>query len=182
MKIPSILLIGCLIALGLYQGLKVANQGDHSRLESPLFDAAQLLELEPFGDWDPDRHFTQDLSLVFYFSELSCQTCTTRELQNVARWHQRFGDRMDFYLVVQGQDPVYLNNLRRLGRVNYPILLEEHLGQLGLPKTTIALFRKNTQKILAAYFPSPDEPHPKAMTQLEERLIRELGAPSRQGA
>lgn len=177
------LLAGCaLLGVGFFLSFDFAKTRGLEREEIPHFEPFQILDLEPFGDFDPEQHFSKDLSLVFYFNQLSCQTCTTRELRNMSVWYEQYSDQMDFYLVVQGENPVYLNNLKRLGQVKYPILLEKVPGSLGLSKTTLVLFRKHSQEILATYFPTPDQPHPKALALLEQRLSKELDATTHSGA
>lgn len=177
------ILFGCaLLGVGLFWSFNFPYKHHLVREKIPHFDPFQILDLEPFGDFDPDQHFTKDLSLVFYFNQLSCQTCTTRELGNMSTWFEQFSNQMDFFLVVQGENAVYLNNLKRLGQVKYPILLEKEPGILGLSKTTIILFRKHSQEVLAVYFPTPDKPHPKALTLLEQRLFEELDATTHFGA
>ena len=175
-KLKTILLISVtglfLISLGIRSsGLFIEkNQTGPTR-----FDSEVLLELEPFGLFNPDTQFTKDLSVVFYFSELSCNTCVTAELANVAQWYDRYSSQVDFYLVVQGQDPMYLHNLRRLGRVKYPILIEQNPGYSGLTTTTIALFRKHTNQVLTSIQPTPETVNGKETEAFERRLKHELG-------
>lgn len=165
----------CLFVAGIFGYFAYDHAQPKAASPTLAFDVAALLELEAFGDITAAQHFDQDLSLVFYFSELSCRTCTHQELQTVADWYSRYQDKMNFYLVVQGQEPSYLHNLRRLGRVHYPLLLEAQRGQLGLPTTTIALFRKSTQHILAQYHPQPDQSHIADKALFHKRLQEELG-------
>jgi len=170
-KAPVWIGLAMLVAGAIWGGIHWRKDGHEPSMR---IDTEALLNLEPFGEFDPSLHFTRDLSVVFYFSELSCNTCTTKELENMADWYSQFGDRVDFYLVVHGQDRVFLNNLKRLGKVDYPILMETSFGQMGLGRTTIALFRKNTQQVLARYFPTPDQVHLKDLARFEARLHKEL--------
>lgn len=135
------------------------------------FDVGQLLDLKSNGAFDPDHQFTHDLSVIFYFSELSCTTCTTRELENLAVWYQRYREHVDFYLVVHGQDPLYLSNLRRIGKVEYPIFSEAQQGDLGIHDTAILVASKARSQILASYRPSADEETAHEITVLEQFLV-----------
>lgn len=149
------------LALALLVGLIVwfsGKPGSASTIDrqSRPYDIGVLLEMEPHGTFDPGIHFRNELAVIFYFSELSCNTCTTRELANMADWYERYGNVVDFFLVVHGQDPFYLNRLRRVGRVHYPILLENRLGDTGFADTAIAVLHKSQGRILAVYEPDPD--------------------------
>ncbi len=152
-----------------------------SRPDSPLidysvreFDVGLLLGLQSFGDFDPDLEFTHDLSVIFYFSSLSCSTCTTRELRNLADWYEKYRDRVDFFLVVQGQDDVYLHNLKRLGDVKYPILLEAEQGDMGFAHTCVMLMSKNEASVLATYYPQVDPKTADDILFLETYLVGQI--------
>lgn len=140
------------------------------KTEPELFDPAPMLEMKNLGDFDLDKHFSRELMVIFYLSELSCETCAMRELGNVAQWREQYGDRVDFFMVVQGRDPVYLSNLKRLGKVNYPIFLEDQLGDLGFSKTVIAIADKSTGHLLAQYHPMPDMDTAHLIEDMEEIL------------
>ena len=136
------------------------------------YDPSLLLALKPFGTFDPELHFTRDLILVFYFDELSCETCTVRELQTLAGWYERYRDHVDFLLVVHGQHPVYLHNLLRVGKVKYPILVESVRGASGLDRTAICILDKTRGEIVARYFPTPDPNDDNEKTSELEQLLQ----------
>ncbi len=165
------------LVLALLTGLVVwfsGKPGSATTIESQPrpYDMGVLLEMEPHGVFDPDIHFRNELAVIFYFSELSCNTCTTRELENMADWHARYGEEVDFFLVVHGQDPTYLNRLRRVGRVDYPILLENRVGDAGFADTAIAVIHKDRGELLAVYHPQPD-PDTAGDIHLLERVLED---------
>ena len=169
-KYFSLLLLALASILGWYSYQAWARNRLVHRDSRP-FDLAALLELEPFGEFEPERHLAHDISVVYYFSELSCTTCTERELVTVASWYERFADRANFILVVHGQDPLYLRQLRRIGRVRYPILLETGIGQLGFETTTIAIVDQVPGLIVARYTPKPDERGTQTAVDTMEKLL-----------
>lgn len=154
-----------------------ASQPDNYSLKTADFDPSPLWEMPSYGDFDPQQDLQHDLSVLLYFSELSCSTCTDRELRRMVDWHHRWGDRVDFVLAVQGQDPIYLRNLRRLGKVTWPILLAEE-NTLPLPETAVVVFSKQENKALAQWRPLPDSPNADRIAGLIEQLIEQTLNPS----
>ena len=170
-----------LLILGL--GWRFTHQGSDIIQSRPVdFDPAPLLEMETLGLFDPDLHFRRDLMVIYYFSELSCETCTTRELVHVADWHTRYKQQADFFLVVHGRDPIYLSNLKRLGQVSYPILLEEELGQAGFNGTVIAIADKSTGRLLAQYHPIADPETAHLIEDMETILRKAIAAKTNRAA
>ena len=145
-------------------------------LEPAPFDLSPLSAMASYGDFDPAEIFTNDLSVMLYFTELSCSTCTDRELRRMVDWHQRWGDQIDFVLAVQGQDPLYLRNLRRLGKVSWPILLPEQ-GDLDLPKTAVVVVSKQQGLALARWHPLPDADDAEVIAaKIEDVITQNLAA------
>jgi len=166
-------LIWTVLVGGLAFGVWSTLQPDYSQVvdfTSRPYDYSALLDLEPHGRFDPEADFKGDYALIYYFSELTCNTCTDRDLVHVANWFQRFGDRVDFLLVVHGQNKMYLKRLKRLGKVNYPILLEEHRGQAGFGASVIALVDKTKGEVIASYHSTSDDTLAPAISKLEEKL------------
>lgn len=141
------------------------------------FDTRALLELKTFGDWDLAQELQNRYSVILYFSELSCGTCSDIALKKVSELYQDHKDQVDFMLVVHGQDPTYLANLRRVGKVRWPILLEEFPGQSGFHTelTTIVLLDKQTQSVVTLIQPQPDSQDP-SYARFQESLIQELAS------
>lgn len=136
-------------------------------LEFPL---SNLLELEPFGSFEPERDLVGPFAVMLYYSELSCNTCTAEALVELAELYKRHGDQIRFLLVVHGQDPIDLGNLRRVGRVQFPILLENE-DRLGLPQQFCGILDLNKQKFVYSFIPKMDRWEPQRMAGLERRLI-----------
>jgi len=89
--------------------------------------------MDHVGSIPLDSAFEQDAAVIVYISNLSCNTCVSREVKYLNALHGRFRDRLDFVMIVNGRDDYYANNLRRIGRVMYPILIEPEAGWLGFP-------------------------------------------------
>ncbi|CAM2064109.1 hypothetical protein SCOR_02000 [Sulfidibacter corallicola] len=153
---------GILLGLAIFMSVCTTETEDGSAASSVsatnlayAFDFNALETLTPFTAFDPLIHCQSEFTVILYFSELSCTTCTDESLVYLAEWHEALADKVDFLLVVQGQDPLYLNNLRRLGRVKYPILLESEPGMLGLPETAVLLVRKGASEPVWGFHPVP---------------------------
>ncbi len=143
------------------------------------YDPALLTALAPFETFESERRFSHDLAVVFYLDERSCETCTIRELDALAGWHGRYGDRIEFLLVVHGRDPMYLRNLRRAGKARYPILLEPARGAAGLDRTGVFVIDLSRGRIVADYYPRPDAANRREKLSQLERLLQARTEPGR---
>ncbi len=163
-------------SLLLLSACQVARQppGSFSRRILPL-DNQQLTALEAFGEFLPEEHFTSPITLLLYYSELSCGTCTSKALTEMKNLHEHYGNRVNFLLVVRGQNSVELANLRRMGKVGYPILLENETTSLGLPHTLMGIHDQTKNQVVGWTSLSPNQSiHGQAMAELREMLGRLL--------
>ena len=121
------------------------------------YDLESLFHLEPFGRPGLDEGFGKNAAVVTAISNLSCGTCVSRELKRIQAMSVAHGERLDFVLVVSGEDEYYLRNLRRVGRIRFPILL----GRAPGPSTqkpdqmTIDLIDKNRRRLIYRFTPYP---------------------------
>lgn len=122
------------------------------------FDVTQLESLTPYSGKLGDSRYV----LLTYFNELSCRSCVNQNLEHLANLHTKLDPKSDLELVLVANDPAssaagahrYLNDMRRIGRVEYPILLEAYPGQLGLEVAlVITLIDRQSGKQLVHYTP-----------------------------
>jgi hypothetical protein len=122
------------------------------------YDLAELGSLQKLDTTDTDL-LLSDYLLVFYFQGTDCDSCINRELLSIgdllAEAHPRLsGVIVTHYDESSGHIPVMLRDLRRIGRLDCPVLLEERPGQAGLGKRIlVALIDTKKGTIEASYHP-----------------------------
>ncbi|MDJ0840427.1 MAG: hypothetical protein QNK37_28210 [Acidobacteriota bacterium] len=128
------------------------------------YDTETLFQLEAFDEIALADHFAARYAVTAYYTEISCMSCVQRELESMRTMKERLGDRLDFVLVTynpgfaqNGSAGNYLLDLRRVGRIDWPILLEAEKGAASLGnRFTIALLDKQRGEIIYRYFPDSE--------------------------
>ena len=119
------------------------------------FDLQKVLELESFGEPGAEDALSKPYVLVVYFHQLTCNTCLNTSLSYLNEMYESASGNLGFLAVVHGEDFQYLRNLRRIGKVTYPILMERVPGEAGLlDHFNISLVDVSRQRLLVRYFPT----------------------------
>jgi hypothetical protein len=73
----------------------------------------------------------------------------TAHVQTVVSWYRTYGSRIGFIVIVDDYDFGFLRNLRRIGRVGFPILFAETKDACALPPNIhVALYDLNSRRLL----------------------------------
>jgi hypothetical protein len=157
---PAILFLAIIFLAILF----LVNRGNDRRLgidrSSRPFPLEKLHALTPFsGSWDQDGAYL----LLIYMPEVSCSSCTDRDLSAIAERYQKPGYP---WLMVTGPGKLhYLKRLKRVLGLDFPVVLEEPAGHLGLhPEFRLFFLDLHQGRALVTYTPNPD---PNTSTGLE---------------
>ena len=132
------------------------------------FDLAQLPVYK-----DQAFHFDKRYFILFYFSELSCSACVSRELKVLLKQYPTIEPGIDFVILAYETNHFYLKNLQRINRLKQPIFLEDFQGQVGFPNMhVISLVDLEKREILLRFFPRP-EPELEGAVYLFLKKVRE---------
>jgi len=139
------------------------------------FNIDQLFDLEHFGD-PPMTPLEKPWLILVYFDHLTCTTCLNQNLSLIRQMKRDLGSNTAFVAVVQGENFKFLRDLKRLGTIDYPLLIESHAGQIGLEaQFQINLIRRSDQKLLLRYLPVSGQPH---LMPIFETRVRAMLEPS----
>ncbi len=123
--------------------------------EHPKIDISEAYNLHAWSGED-DLHPTTPWLILFYSPEISCTTCKAKALNQLVKFSQENKD-LDYLFVTTEQDDYNLRQVKRIGKVDFPILIEPYQGFLGLAPT-IGLFfiDNNSGRIISKHYPTPD--------------------------
>ena len=121
------------------------------------FDLQLLEKQTPYFEGDVVQ-FKKPWSVIVYVSEMTCNTCLNRELAHLNDMVHNTHN-VDFVLVASGWQPSYLRALRRVGKVNYPIIPERESDSLGFEQRfSISLIDNASSVVVLQYFPETGKP------------------------
>jgi len=124
------------------------------------FQLDKVTQLPLFGQRPSEPDWTKRFAVFVYFNNLTCATCLNEGLDYLADMHQRLGEQVAFAAVVQGTDFQYLRNLRRIGRVGYPIYIEDTPESAGFPPLmNVSLVDLQKERTLLRFFPDINNLH-----------------------
>ena len=153
-----------LIAAGcLGVGLFSRNQADMRFFNSEprSFDATVLDELPTMDNITLDQAESADFAVIAHVEQVSCRTCVDRELAALQQLSHSLQGKLDSLLVASdagftenGKVSKDLVDLRRVGRLSFPVLLENVRGEAGLgPLFNLSLWDRNRGEIVFRYYP-----------------------------
>lgn len=95
--------------------------------------------------------------MVIYYPRLACTSCVNDTIVKVVAAADVYRD-ID-YLLVAGENDYYLNNLKRVRHIKFPIFLEQTEGEAGIDTSTLTLYLVDVQfqKAVLKYVPTPGE-------------------------
>jgi len=129
------------------------------RMHIPLPEAklADRELLVPYGNNDPGT-ISHRFVVLLYLSNIGCDACGNEALFQFVELARKYDQYFDFLIVGFGQHDAYLDQMIRVHRISYPILLETHEGSLGLTfgeSATLALYDFQQSEITSGYHPKP---------------------------
>lgn len=86
-----------------------------------------IQSLQIFEDKDLNESLSKDTLVLIHFDKLTCMTCVNMHVKSMKPWFKKYRDKIGFLAVVNDFDPTFFRNLRRIGGVEYPILIEEQV-------------------------------------------------------
>ena len=121
------------------------------------FPLTEALALPVFANESVDDSLQRRLALFVVFDELTCTACLNTSLDYVAAMHDDLGDRLGFIAVARGAGFSSLRNLRRIGRVRYPILEAETESLTDLPEVFhMALVDLREERVVLRFAPTTE--------------------------
>lgn len=129
-----------------------------------VFDINYLLQMPELSG--EAVQLKENYTLVLYFQEVDCNTCIDRDLLNIKSFFGTYKPKVNPLIIAQdrlfferGTSP-NLVQLKRVGRLKAPILVEEVPGSAGFGQhMTIALIDHQEKRILLEYHPVVDRDH-----------------------
>jgi len=140
---------------------------------SKPFHLDMLHELEPFNDRMPVPSLVKPWLLLVYFDHLTCGSCLNQNLELLAELNASLSSEADFVAVVYSRNFEFLRNMVRIGKLTFPILLEDHPGQMGWdPHFQIHLVHVSSKTSVLQYF--PDSSRPDAMEYFRQEILKRV--------
>lgn len=155
------------------QVMKAEHGGKDQGIQTLEEDFAvdQLFDLEHFAE-PPLVPIEQPWMILVYFDQLTCTTCLNQNTGLLAQMKREMGDQVAFVAVVRGDNFNFLRDLKRMGKFDYPLLIEPLAGQIGLEaQFQINLIRMSDQKLVLRYLPVSSQPH---LMPIFETKVRSL--------
>ena len=118
-------------------------------------DMASLFGLKVFknGPYIPKNNFV----LVIYFSDLSCASCVQRELKVLCDTMDLYIDVMDYLIIAWTENTAYLRNLKRINRIEFPILVEHYPNEMKISEEmSVNLLDVSTGEFIIRFSPNPN--------------------------
>lgn len=139
------------LLITLLLGCNTTQSGEHAEI-----DISEAYNLHAWSG-EADLHPTTPWLILFYSPEISCTTCKAKALNQLVNFSQK-NKGLDYLFVTTEQDDYNLRQVKRIGKVDFPILIEPYPGFLGLaPTIGLFLIDNNSGKIVSKYYPTPDE-------------------------
>ncbi len=123
---------------------------------SDMIDLDNIYSLHQPFDGLPSPSNNQFILLVYY-PKLSCTSCVNETITQVVKLSES-NTVMD-YVLVSSEIGFYLNNLKRVRQIKFPIFAERAEGEAGIYENSLTLFLIDAQtgKAVFKYIPRPDE-------------------------
>ena len=167
--VTGLLLFGLMISGVRY--LKRLQEVNRQIRETDTFiDLGLLLELTPYDDQRFSLDENKRWVLLCYYPEVSCNTCVSRELKNITGLHRILREEAAFVLVSDASSVHNLRNMRRIGKVTFPMLLQQE-SRLELPDLfAIYLVDVERSQIKLIWYPLPSPKSAWLFGVFEERV------------
>ncbi len=130
---------------------------------SVAYDLSRLEELEPWHGHSLASGGEQRFLILAYFTRYDCRTCVDRNLLAVRNYRQANPGRFDLAVIVfDPETPVtapnpYLSNMRRIGMLDGPILLERVEGATMLGnQLSFSVYDRQHMELRARFIPAKD--------------------------
>lgn len=126
-----------------------------------------LSKLDSLEEWQGQSELNDSKSryiLIIHLSDLDCQTCVKRELLALRKYRKRNGHLFQTMTVIYDPSTTitsknpYLRDLKRVGGLPGPLLLERIPGEAGLGEGfSINLVDYSSNEIVLQYRPKPED-------------------------